>query len=158
MATKQITFKGKAEWCKPYAFQLDTDFVDNTKGPDPRGGNYSTGIVLDDEGVALFKSLGAKAKLKAKKDTDGPVNIATLRRYERHPVLGELGLVVVTGVEDGTLIGNGSDITCVVDLYDFSYNGRPSRGIRWVSVNVDTLVTYVKPDTDSKPAVGVPVI
>lgn len=155
MATRQVMFTGIAEWCKPWDFQLDTGFVDNTKGPDPRGGNFATSVILDDEGVAAFKAMGAKAKLK--EGPDGKLNKATFRRYERHPVLGELGPVVVTGVEAGTLIGNGSVITVVVDLYDYDYNGRASRGIRWVSVIVDELVVYEKP-AESKPAIGVPVI
>lgn len=155
MATKQITFTGKAEWCKPWDFQLDTEYVDNSDGPDPRGGNFAMNLILDDDGVAQFKAMGVKAKLK--EGPDGKLNKATFRRYERHPVLGELGPVVVTGVDDGTLIGNGSDVTVGIDVYDFSFNGRSSRGIRWVSVDVDNLVVYVKAET-SKPAVGVPVI
>lgn len=150
MATKHVTLTGKAEWCKPWDFQLDTAFVDNTKGPDPRGGNFATVVILDDASVAAFTTLGTKAKLK-----DG--NKLTVRRYERHPVLGELGPVEVSGVEQGVLIGNGSDITIDVDVYDYTYLGRPSRGVRWVGVHVDALVVYEAPAT-SKPAVGVPVI
>lgn len=146
MSTKRITLSGKSDWCKPYAFQLDTEFVDNSKGPDPRGGNYSTGLILDDASKLLFSALGARAK--------APEGRLMLRRYERHPVLGELGPVIVNGVgiEPPTLIGNGSDITCEVDVYDYTFNGRPSKGLRWVSVTVDKLVEYVKPDDVTKPA------
>jgi hypothetical protein len=147
MATKRITLKGKAEWCKVWAHQLDTEFVDNSKGPDPRGGNYSTQIILDDDSLKLFNALGARAKLK-----DGKL---TLRRYERHPVLGELGLVSVEGVDENTPIGNGSDISVEVDVYDYTFNGRASRGMRLVSLTVDKLVEYEKPAV-AKPAVGVP--
>lgn len=149
MATKRLIFKGKAEYCKPWQFQLDTEFVDNTKGPDPRGGNFAMDLIPDAEALATFQALGTKAKLK-----DGKLK---LRRYERHPVLGELGPVVVTGVEEGTAIGNGSDVSVEADVYDYTYNGRPGKGLRWVSVTVDNLVEY-KPAETSKPAVGVPVI
>lgn len=150
MATKRITLKGKAEWCKPWPFQIDREFEDNSKGPDPKGGNFSTVIALDDDSLKLFNALGARAKLK-----DG--NKLTLRRYERHPRLGELGPVLVSGVEPGALIGNDSDITVEVDVYDYTYNGRDSRGLRWVSVNVDNLVVYEKPPLSKPaPAVGVP--
>lgn len=153
MATKQVTFQGKAQWFNPW--ELDTAFVEDD---DPRGGNYAVNVILDDEGVAQFKAMGAKAKLKEVVKDDGDLRKAVFRRYERHPVIGELGPVIVTGVPRGVLVGNDSDITVVIDLYDFSYKGRPSRGIRLVSVNVDNIVEYVKPDTTSKPAVGVPAI
>lgn len=146
MATKHITLKGKSEWCKPWDFQIDREFEEDGDG---RGGNYSTIIILDDESVAEFNALGAKAKLK-----DG--NKLTLRRYERHPVLGELGLVEVVGVENGTLIGNGSDISVLAEVYDYTFKNRPGRALRWSAVEVTNLVEYEKPEA-SKPAVGVPV-
>lgn len=142
MATKRIVLKGKSEWTKVWAHQLDTEFAEEN-----RGGNYSTQIILDDDSQKLFAALGTRAKLK-----DGKL---TLRRYERHPVLGELGPVIVTGVDPDTLIGNGSDITVEVDVYDYTYNGRSSRGMRLVSLTVDNLVVYEKPAA-AKPAVGVP--
>lgn len=146
MATKHITLRGKSEWCKPWDFQIDREFEEADDG---RGGNYATTIVLDDDSVKLFNALGAKAKLK-----DG--NKLTLRRYERHPVLGELGPVEVEGVDEGTLIGNGSDISVGADVYDYTFKSRPSKALRLVSIIVDKLVEYQKPET-SKPAVGVPV-
>lgn len=153
MATKRITLSGKSEYCKPYPFQLDTAFIDNSKGPDPRGGNVSTGLVLDEDSKKVFAALGARAK--------APDGTLKLRRYERHPVLGELGPVIVTGIstdgEEAVLIGNGSEIKCEVDAYDYTFNGRPSKGLRWVSVNVVNLVPYEKAP-ESKPAVGVPVV
>lgn len=150
MATKRITLRGKAMYCRPWPFQIDRAFEDNSKGPDPRGGNVATDIILDDDSLKLFNAFGARAKLK-----DG--NTLKLRRYERHPVLGELGPVVVRGVDNETLIGNGSDITVEADLYDYTYNGRSSRGLRWVSLTVDELVPY-EPAPTSKPvpAVSVP--
>lgn len=149
MATKRIVLRGKADFCKPWPFQIDRAFEDNTKGPDPKGGNSATGLILDEESLRLFNALGAKAKLDNGK--------LTLRRYERHPTLGELGPVSVRGVDEGTLIGNGSDISCEVDVYDFTYNGRSSRALRWVSLTVDNLIPYEKPAASKPaPAVGVP--
>lgn len=147
MATKRVIFKGKSEWCKPWQFQLDSEFAEPGDG---RGGNFATNVFLDDESVALFNELGVKAKLK-----DG--NKLTVRRYEEHPVLGPLGPVAVTGVDELVDIGNGSDVEVSVDVYDYTYKGRPSRALRWVGIDVLNLVEYVRPDTTAKLAVGVPV-
>lgn len=139
MATRRITLTGKAEWCKPYRSQLDMEYED-----DVRGGNYSSVIILDEASIATFNALGTKAKLK-----DG--NKLTIRRYERHGTLGELGPVLVDGVEGDTPIGNGSDIEVSLDIYDYEYKGKVGRGIRWVGVNVLNLVVYEKP-VASRPA------
>lgn len=149
MATRRITMKGKAEWCKPYPHQIDRAFEDNSNGPDPRGGCNSMVLIPDEESLLVFKALGTRAKLN-----DGKL---TLRRYERHPVLGELGPVVVRGVDYETPIGNGSDVTVEVDVYDYTYNGRASRGLRWVSVTVDNLVVFERePTSKPAPAISVP--
>lgn len=147
MATKYITLKGKSEWCKPWDFQIDREYEEEG---DDRGGNFATNIFLDDKSVSEFQSLNAKAKLK-----EG--NKLTIRRYERHPVIGELGPVVVTGVDEGVPIGNGSDISVKAEVYDYTFKGRPGKALRWTSVQVDKLVEYKAPET-SKPAVGVPVV
>jgi len=144
MATKHVTLKGKAEWCKPWPGQIDREFEDPENG---KGGNWSTIVILDDDSLKVFNALSAKTKLK-----DG--NKLTLRRYERHPSLGELGPVKVTGVDEGIAIGNGSDVSVDVECYDYTFKGRPGRALRWVSLNVDKLVEYVKPDA-AKPAVGI---
>lgn len=152
MATKRVEFKGKAQWFKPW--ELDTAFVEDD---DPRGGNYAVNVILDDDGVAQFKALNAKAKLHEVLKDDGDFRKAVFRRYERHPVLGELGPVEVYGVPENVLVGNDSDITVAVDVYDYTYKGRPGKSIRLVGVTVDNIVEY-KPEATSKPAVGVPVI
>jgi hypothetical protein len=146
MATKQIILKGTVEYCKPWPGQIDRGFEEEG---DDRGGNWSTKFIPDEESTKLFNALGAKAKIREGK--------LTLRRYERHPVLGELGPVLVAGVDVGTAIGNGSEVTVGIDVYDYEFKGRPSKALRWVSVEVLKLVEYQKPAT-SKPAVGVPVV
>lgn len=149
MATRRITLKGKARFCKPWPGQIDRVFEDNSKGPDPKGGNNSMDLVLDEESTNIIKALGTRAKIN-----DGVIR---LRRYERHPVLGELGPVIVNGVEHGTAIGNDSDVSVEVDVYDYTYNGRASRALRWVSVTVDNLVPYERPpESKPAPAIGVP--
>ncbi len=149
MATKQVTLKGKVRYCKPWVGQLDTVFAVDQKGePDPRGGNWATDILLDDESEKLFKALGTKAKQKE--------GYLKLRRYERHPVLGELGPVKVTGVEEGTLIGNDSEVTVTVDVYDYG-DRFGKKAMRWVALHVDNLIVYVKAEDVPRPAVAVPV-
>jgi hypothetical protein len=146
MATKSIILKGTVEWCRPWPGQLDLAFADEG---DARGGNWNTDFLPDEDSMKVFNALGAKAKIR-----DGKLK---LRRYERHPVLGELGPVLVAGVDAGTAIGNGSEVTVGMDVYDYEFKGRASKGIRWVSIEVLKLVEYEKPAT-SKLAVGVPVV
>lgn len=151
MATKRVQLKGKAQWFRPW--ELDTEFAD-----DVRGGNYAVNVIFDADGVVLFNAMGAKAKLHPENGKNGgEINRAVFRRYERHPVLGELGPVIVNNVPDNTLVGNGSDLLVDIDLYDYEYKGRPAKGIRLVGVTVENLVEY-KPEETSKPAVGVPVV
>jgi hypothetical protein len=146
MATKHLILKGTVEFCKPWPAQLDTAFAEEG---DARGGNWNCDFIPDEDSTKAYNALGAKAKIR-----DGKLK---LRRYERHPVLGELGPVLVSRVDPGTAIGNGSTVTVGIDAYDYEYKGRASKGIRWVSLEVEKLVEYEKPAT-SKPAVGVPVV
>jgi hypothetical protein len=137
MATTNITLTGKSLYARPWKNQIDREYEHDTKG-----GNWSTKIILDDASKKLFNALGSRAKLK-----DGAL---TVRRYEfadfgKGPE--ELGPPVVTGVDEGTLIGNDSDISVDLEVYTFEYKGKPGVGIRWVSMEVQKLVPYSKPES-----------
>lgn len=138
MATKTVTFRGKCEWAKPWPKMIDREYEDPDNG---RGGNWSVNVFLDDASVKLWNAIGPRAKLK-----DG--NRATFRRYE-YANFGKgpeaLGSPVVTGVEEGTAIGNGSDVSVTVDVYDTKFKGKPLVALRWVAIHVENLVVYEKP-------------
>lgn len=152
--TQIVTFKGKALYAQPWENQIDREYEDPDSG---RGGNWSIKLIVDDENLRLFNALGAKAKTKRVdelKKTDGLEEVInnkylTLRRYE-YANYGKgweaLGPVKVTGVAEGTAIGNLSDLTVAVEAYPFTFKGKPGIGLRLVSVHVDNLVEYKKPE------------
>lgn len=149
--SKIVKFKGKALYCKPWPDQIDREFS-NPDEPRDRGGNWSTGLVVDDDGIKLFKATGTKAKVKRVEDLKTlPTafteedKFITFRRYEKlsNQTIIEAG-VLVYGVDPGTFIGNGSDVTLEVEVYSTEYNSKPIVGMRWVSVTVDNLVPYEK--------------
>lgn len=158
MGTTTITFRGKALYCQPWPSQVDKEYED----PDSvRGGNWSTKLIVDDDNLKLFNALGAKAKTKRVdelKKTEGledyiDSKFLTFRRYE-YVDYGKgkeaLGAPEVSGVPEGTAIGNLSDVSVTVDVYPYTYKGKPGVAIRWVSLHVDDLVEYKKPEPVSQ--------
>lgn len=166
MATKTVTFKGKALWCQPWVGQIDRAYEDPDNG---RGGKWSMKLIVDKENLLAFLDLGAKAKPKRideLKKTDGledyldnkflSFNRNEFVNYGKGPE--ELGPPKVTGVEEGALIGNLSDVTVTAEAYDYEFKGKTGVAIRWVSLHVDNLIEYKKPsevpfDTDNTPPV-----
>lgn len=152
MVTKTYTFTGPVRYAKVWPAQVDRKF--QTEG---RGGNWSVIMNLPDSQAKLYNALGTKTKavseqdvaiFKIKKpDAKNPpqVNDVTFRRYERHPVLGDLGSPAVLGVSDGESIGNDSICTAVVEVYPYTFEGSTGFATRLVSLEVNTLVPYVKP-------------
>lgn len=149
--SQTVTFKGKSFYAKPWPNQIDREYED----PDSiRGGNWCVRVTLDEDSVKLFNAIGPKAKLK-----DG---VAAFRRYEyvdygQGEGVQPLGPPSVTGVSEGTLIGNGSDLSVQVEVYPYTFKNRPGVALRLVSVHVDNLVEYVRPvgvtENDSTPPV-----
>lgn len=148
-----ITLKGRALYCKPWPSQIDRAFSDPTE-PRDRGGNWSTGLVIDDSMVKLFKATGTKARVNRVEDMkklpepfDGSEKYISVRRYEK--LSNQTAItdgVKVTGVDEGVAIGNGSDVTLVIERYTTEYKDKPIVGLRWVSVHVDNLIEYKKPE------------
>lgn len=152
MATNNYTFTGVARWVKVWPSQVDRKF----QTPD-RGGNWSLILTLDDQSAKLWNSLNLRGlateedvqidQLKKKKKgkvSDLKVNDVTLRRYERHATLGNLGSPAVLGCETGTLIGNGSVLEASVDVYDYTYEGESGFAARLVAVTVLDLIEFVR--------------
>lgn len=147
--TQYIEFTGKALWAQVWPEQIDREYED-----EKRGGNYSIKLIVDDENLKLFNALGSKAKAKRIEDlkkTDGfedylDGKYLTFRRYERLSNGSPLSGVEVIGVDPGTSIGNLSDVTITTEVYSTEYKSKPVVGVRLVSVRVNELVKYVKPE------------
>ena len=161
MATTIHKFTGPVKWAKVYEGQIDKKFAEGS----PSGGHWSVIMTLDDTQAKLYNALGLKNKaaseedvqidrIKRKDKASLEVGDATFRRYEKHPKRGLLGAPEVTGVEDGTAIGNGSVCEASLEVYDYpAPNGTRGFAGRLVSLNVIELVEYVKPDTQEGPPV-----
>lgn len=129
MASKVFYFSGKCKWAK-------------LAKPDAKYSNFGIDVYLDAKSWDAFKK--SDLQLKVKKDDDG--SYVSFKRPVSKLIKGELvefGPVETLDAEgdalpDGTLVGNGSDVTCKVVVYD-SMKGK---GHRLEAVRVDTLVEY----------------
>lgn len=144
MATQYISFRGKAHYCKPYEAQIDRGFEDKDEGT---FANWNTGLILDDATLIAYKALG----LNQVKIKEG--NIVTFKRQEfkkdyktgELEALGAPRVTIPDGAVEGAAIGNGSDISVSIEVYDYQYKNRPGRAARWNAVTVHELVEYAKP-------------
>lgn len=143
MVTRFLRFTGECKWAKVWPVQLDKAYES-----EKNGGNWSVVITLNDKDFEDFKALRTRHKLDKGKDV-------TFRRYERAS-FGALGAPKVEGVPEGTLIGNGSNVTVDVAVYPYTYGGRPGTGTRLERVIVNKLVEY-KPEVKAEATDGPPV-
>lgn len=153
MATKYVSFTGPVRWAKVWENQVDRKFATENAG-----GNWSVIQTLDGDQVKLYNGLGLKNAAasemdvqidkmkKAAKGKESTLEVGdiNLRRNEKHPKLGNLGPPVVTGVEAGTPIGNGSICKTTVEVYPYNFEGQPGTAARLVSLDVLDLVEFVK--------------
>lgn len=167
MATKTVEFTGPVRWAKVWPAQVDTKFQTPA-----RGGSWSVIMNLPEDQVKTYNTLGLKngakteedvmiAKIKAKKkalekkleykEPDIRVNDVAFHRYERHPKLGDLGSPKVSGVPEGTSIGNDSICKVVAEIYPYTFEGQTGNASRLVSIEVVDLVEYVKPTQEGPP-------
>jgi hypothetical protein len=159
--TRLVEFTGKVRWAKVWPSQVDMKFK-----TEARGGNWSVIMNLPEDQVARYNALGLKstakteedvmiAKIKAKKngkkEPDMQINDVAFHRYERHPKLGDLGSPKVSGVPEGTAIGNDSVCKAVVEIYPYTFEGQAGFASRLVGLEVIDLVEYVKPTQEGPP-------
>lgn len=136
---KQVYLQGKAKWAR-------------LSHPDPWG-NFKITLYLNNESVEKFRALGVKNVLK--KDEDG--YHVVLRRPQQKMMRGKVvGLAPPTLVDkDGMpmrdiIIGNGSDVTVKLDLYEYYPPGskEKEKAMRMSGVRVDNLVPYTPAHRD----------
>lgn len=143
MATQYLSFRGKAHYCKPYEGQIDHGFEDKEDG---HFANWNTGLLLDEETLRVYRAL-ALNQVKVKENNQVTFKRSEFKRDKGQLVpLGPPRVTLPEGIEEGTAIGNGSDVTIGIEVYDYSYKNRPGKAARWNSVVVHELVEYVKPE------------
>jgi hypothetical protein len=146
MATKHYKFTGPVKWAKVWPGQVDRKYAE-----DKKGGNWSIILQLGDQ-LAFFNALGTKLKAARLDDPERGISKGDVqfRRYERHPKMGELGPPAVKGVDEGTMIGNGSICEVEIAVYDYpAPDGTRGFAVRLVGVDVKELIKFepVKADT-----------
>lgn len=149
MASKDYYFSGTTEWAR--LAKPDTKFDAN--------GIYSMNLYMDKKSFKKYKEAGIQLKIK---ENDGK-DFVTFKRNAKRP--SDTGFIengppqILVG-EDGddlppnTLIGNGSEVTIKVRVYDT----QKGKGSTLEAVRVDKLVPYVLEDTgpDDMPEEGSP--
>lgn len=129
MASSYYYLSGKAKWAKLFK-------------PDDKYKNWQINLYLDDESKAKFAESGMS--MQPKHDDDG--EFITFRRPEAKLIKNELVKFDPPPVTDSSgqlldkLVGNGSDVTIKVVVYD-TIKGK---GHRLEAVKVNKLVEYQK--------------
>jgi hypothetical protein len=140
-----VYFKGKGSWFQ-HLFQFDDKF-----------GKWSIQIHLTPESLEEFKALKLKTHLKM--DDDGWYT--KLSRPREKLTRGGKRIVFdapmvfdkdMMPIRKGTNIGNGSDITCKCEIYQYTPPGSKNKenAIRLAEVRIDNLIPY-NPDKDYTP-------
>lgn len=138
MASSYYYLSGKAKWAKLFK-------------PDDKYKNWQINLSLDDESKQKFVDSGMTMTIK--RDDEG--EWITFRRPEAKLIRDELvkfeppTVVDKDGKPLDKLVGNGSDVTIKVVVYD-TIKGK---GHRLEAVKVNKLVEYVKQDSIPSPAV-----
>ena len=141
MSTTTITLEGKALWPKLKAGQEDTKFR-------PK---FTLGLIPTQASINLMKEHKLGLKFQESKDGGEPsVNVS--RYIDKNPdfkdsignLCGNPPKVVDKDKKPyNGIIGNGSDVTVKIDVYDTKY---ANKGHRLVAVMVNNLVEYVPQD------------
>lgn len=139
MATKEIYMSGKIKWAK------------GLKNMDPKYQSYSAAFYPTDKSLNEYKQLGLNTKFHM--DDDGE-SFSVRRPHDKTFVNKQTGIkeIKVFGVPevfierdneitpvDPYTIGNGSDVTVKISVYDTGYG----KGCRLEAVRVDNLIEFI---------------
>jgi len=145
MATKKVYLSGPCKWA-----QLLT--------PDTKFNRFKINVYLDAESKKKFVESGSA--LQWKKDDDG--EYVTFGRPVSKLMKGEIVKFGPPKVVDSKgepltdLVGNGSEVTVQVDVYDYTGPRGPGKGTRLEAVRVDKLIPYVKAEKVTAASDGLP--
>ena len=146
MATKTLYFKGITKWCK-------------VRKPDEKYDTYQVPLYMTDSEFLKYDASGIQ--LKKREDEDGAFVVFKRKHVEYNGLLKEQVTNGPPGIlKDGVdfpdgLIGNGSEVTVKVEVYDTPKRGPGTKGHRLIAINVEKLVEYTPP-TDSLDMVKMP--
>lgn len=139
MASKWIFLQGKAKWCRPHMVN--------------QWGDYTMQLYLTPESLDTVRELQGKGlKNLIKKDEDG-WNIRLKRPSQRTFGTQVRGFAPPDVFEGdgktplrGINIGNGSDVTCKVEVYQYTVPGstppQKAAAMRWAAIAVNNLVPF----------------
>jgi len=131
MATSAVYLSGKAKWAKVYQ-------------PDDKYQNWTVQLYMDKDSLKKYQESGMSMAIK--EDEDG--KYVTFRRPMAKLIKQEMVKFAPPTVVDSDgntfdkTIGNGSDVTIKVLVYDTM----KGPGHRLEAVRVDKWVEYIKPD------------
>lgn len=132
MASSYYYLSGKAKWAKLFK-------------PDDKYKNWQIQVYMDDPSMKIFDESGMT--MQKKTDEDG--TFVTFRRPEAKVIRDELvkfnppEVLDAEGNKLDQLVGNGSEVTVKVIVYDTM----KGKGHRLEAVKVTKLVPYVKQET-----------
>ncbi len=139
MAQVETYIKGKGKWVKIFPGQEDKKFK-----------CWTLDLYLDEDQVKEFKAWKSELHLREDKETHEP--FIKLRRSTMKLIKDKLVTFdppEVLSSENkkwsGELIGNGSELTCKVCVYDSSQG----KGARLEAVRVDVHVPYAEKEVDT---------
>lgn len=139
MASSYYYLSGKAKWAKLFK-------------PDDKYKNWQIQVYLDDDSMKVYDETGMS--MQKKRDDDGV--FVTFRRPEAKVIKDELvkfdppAVLDADGNKLDQLVGNGSEVTIKVIVYDTM----KGKGHRLEAVKVNKLVPYVKQETAPVAAAG----
>lgn len=135
-------FQGKAKWFRPAKVN--------------EWGKWSHVLYPDDKSLEIIRTLQSEGvKNVLKKDEDGYfISIGRNSEIRRRSDAGGMKMVGMTPpevIKDGMPfkepIGNGSDITTKVEVYQHSTpGGGKAKAMRWISSRIDNLIPYEMPN------------
>lgn len=139
MASSYYYLSGKAKWAKLFK-------------PDDKYKNWQIQVYLDDASMKIYDETGMS--MQKKRDDDGV--FVTFRRPEAKVIKDELvkfdppAVLDADGNKLDQLVGNGSEVTIKVIVYDTM----KGKGHRLEAVKVNKLIPYVKQETAPVAAAG----
>ena len=137
---------GIAHWAKVHKPAIDQF------NPD---GIYSIDVAIDSKTKKTLNSLGLAPRVKNDEDDRGDyIKIKRNHKKKDGPTNTSVRVVDSTKnpIPDTVLIGNGSKVNVLFDVYDWTYGGKKGVGASLKAVQVIDLVEYKK-DTDDLPNV-----
>lgn len=129
------------------------------KSPDPENGTWYINIYPNATDLPRLLAYKEDPAIRnhVRKDEDGTFmkisrpqvkkrNVGADMVFEAPLVVDKDGKVITD------LIGNGSNVTVQVEVYDYAHKGKPGRAIRLESVRVNELIPYVAKTNLQDPA------